>query len=144
MFTINIKGEENPKTKGQVKLKLVFFKSGYPRVTKVVNISGPLKDWDVRQQQFLGKGAQTTERNKRLLELKAKYLKVAEEWEADNADWSPVQWSHCFDAEQKAKSKNKVLSVCAAFAEVIRQKTEKERIKNGMIISCVNTAKKYG
>ena len=34
MFLINIKGKENPKTPGQIKLELVFFKSGYPRVIK--------------------------------------------------------------------------------------------------------------
>ena len=86
MFTINVRGKENPKSLGQVKLELVFFKTGYPRVTKVINISGPLKDWDAKKQHFSGRGAETTERNKRLLEIKARYQKVAEEWESEDAE----------------------------------------------------------
>ncbi|MFI3288251.1 MAG: hypothetical protein R3Y61_07245, partial [Rikenellaceae bacterium] len=76
MFSINVRGKENPKSLGQVKLELVFFKTDYARTTKVINIAGPLKDWDVQKQQFSGRGVDTTERNKRLLELKANYQKV--------------------------------------------------------------------
>lgn len=46
MFTINIKGEANSKDPQLVKLELVFFKTEYTRVSKVINITGPLKDWD--------------------------------------------------------------------------------------------------
>ncbi len=143
MFTINVRGKENPKSLGQVKLELVFFKTGYPRVTKVISITGPLKDWDAKKQQFLGRGAETTERNQRLLEQKAKYQKIAEEWESEGRDWSPVQWSHGFDVEQKAKIKNKVLSVSTVLSEVIHQKKTKERIKNGHIITSAGTARRY-
>ncbi|MFI3293933.1 MAG: hypothetical protein SNG27_06540 [Rikenellaceae bacterium] len=38
MFSINVRGKENPKSLEQVKLELVFFKTGYPRVTKIINI----------------------------------------------------------------------------------------------------------
>ena len=143
MFSINIKGKENPKSLGQVKLELVFFKTGYPRVTKIINISGPLKEWDAKKQQFSGRGVEITERNKRLLEFKAKYLKVAEEWESESRDWSPVQWSHCFDIEEKVKAKNKVLSISSVLSEVIQQKKVKERIKNGQIITSQGTARRY-
>ncbi|MFI3292527.1 MAG: hypothetical protein SNI70_03290 [Rikenellaceae bacterium] len=77
MFTINIKGKENPKSLEQVKLELVFFKTGYPSVSKVINIAGPITDWDAKRQQFNAKGIEATERNKRLLELKAKYSSFA-------------------------------------------------------------------
>ncbi|MFI3299618.1 MAG: hypothetical protein R3Y49_07435, partial [Rikenellaceae bacterium] len=88
MFSINIKGKENPKTLGQVKLEMVFFKTGYPRVSKVIAITGPLKEWDAKKQQFSGRGVECAERNKRLVDLKASYLKVAEEWETEEQDWS--------------------------------------------------------
>ena len=143
MFTINVRGKENPKSLGQVKLELVFFKTGYPRVTKVINISGPLKDWDAKKQHFSGRGAETTERNKRLLEIKASYQKVAEEWESEDKDWSPVQWSHCFDIEEKSKIRNKVLSVSTVLSDVIQQKKTKERIKNGQIMTSYGTARRY-
>lgn len=36
MYTINIKGHANLKDPAMVKLEMIFFKSNYPRVTKVV------------------------------------------------------------------------------------------------------------
>ena len=38
MYTINIKGKPNPKDPSMVKLEMIFFKTNYPRVTKVVNV----------------------------------------------------------------------------------------------------------
>ncbi len=143
MFSINVRGKENPKSLEQVKLELVFFKTGYPRVTKIINITGPSKDWDNKNQQFLGRSIETTERNKRLLEFKARYQKVAEEWESENKDWSPVQWSHCFDIEQKAKSKNKVLSISSVVEGIITDKLTKERIKNGQVFTSLGSARRY-
>ncbi len=143
MFSINIKGKENPKTPGQVKLEMVLFKTGYPRVSKVIAIVGPLKEWDAKKQQFSGRGVECAERNKRLVDLKASYLKVAEEWETEEQDWSPVQWSHCFDKEKKAKAKNRVLSVVTVCDNLVTLKFNTERIKNGHIVSSANTARKY-
>ncbi len=143
MFTINIKGRENPKSLGQVKLEMVLFKTGYPRVTKVINITGSLKDWDAKKQQFSGRGVDVAEQNKRLLEFKTSYLRVAEEWEAEDRDWSPVQWSHCFDTQKKEKAKNKVLSVAAVCDSMINHKFNSERIKNGKVITSANTGRRY-
>jgi hypothetical protein len=42
MYTINIKGKPNPKDPSMVKLEMIFFKTNYPRVTKVVNVTGLL------------------------------------------------------------------------------------------------------
>ncbi|MFI3262937.1 MAG: phage integrase SAM-like domain-containing protein [Rikenellaceae bacterium] len=143
MFSINIKGKENPKTPGQIKLELIFFKSGYPRVTKIIATTGPLKDWDSKKQLFSGRGVEIAERNKRLIGQKAAYLKVAEEWDAENKEWSPVQWSHCFDIQKKVKEKSKVLSVAAVCDDMIEHKFNNERIKNGKIISSANTGRRY-
>lgn len=54
MFSINIKGKANPKDPKMVKLKLVIFKTGYACVTKVLQISAPIKDWDNQFQSFQG------------------------------------------------------------------------------------------
>ncbi len=143
MFTVNIKGKANPKNPEFVKLEMVLFKTGYPRVTKVVNLSGPIKDWDATTQQFKGRGTETTERNKRLLELKTSYLNVAEDWEAEGKVWSPVQWSHCFDAETKEKDEKKVVSIDRAFDMILEMLQKRERIKNGIIITSTRTANQY-
>ena len=44
MYTINIRGKQNPKDTKMVKLEMIFFKTGYARVPKVINITGLLKD----------------------------------------------------------------------------------------------------
>ncbi|MFI3294050.1 MAG: phage integrase SAM-like domain-containing protein [Rikenellaceae bacterium] len=143
MFTINIKGKENPKSPELVKLEMVFFKSGYPRVTKIINISGPIKEWDQSTQQFKGRGTEVTERNKRLLEIRTKYLKIAEAWDLDGAAWSPVQWSHFFDKEQQRREEEKVISVSQMFDILDDRLRKRERIKNGKVVSSAGTANTY-
>lgn len=55
MFTVNIKGKRDPKNINFVKLEMVFYKRGYTRVTKVINIKGLYSDWDQKSQLFVGK-----------------------------------------------------------------------------------------
>ena len=43
-YSLNIKGKENPKDKQLVKLEMVFFQSGYARVSKVLDVTGAMKD----------------------------------------------------------------------------------------------------
>lgn len=143
MFTINIKGKANPKDPQLVKLELIFFKRGYARVSKVINITGQFSDWDSQTQRFKSKGAEATEKNKRLLELKARYLKTAEEWDEQGSVWAPVQWSHCFDTALKQSKDAKVLSVTQAIDIIVERKINKERIKNGKVLSSVGTARNY-
>ena len=47
-----------------VKLEIIFFKTGYARVPKVINITGLLKDWDVKSQSFRVGSAEATTKNK--------------------------------------------------------------------------------
>lgn len=77
MFTINIKGKANPKDLKMVKLEMIIFKTGCAWVTKVLNISGPVKEWDNQAQSFKGNGSTLTAKNKILFELKNQYQKVA-------------------------------------------------------------------
>lgn len=50
MFTINVKGYRNPRDLEMVKLKLIFFKTGYARVPKIIPISGRYDDWNPKRQ----------------------------------------------------------------------------------------------
>ncbi len=143
MFTINIKGKANPKDNQMVKLEIVFFKTGYARVTKVLPVTGPLKDWNVASQSFKGSSSTLTSKNKMLFELKNSYQKVAEDWEYEGRLWSPVELSHCFDEVKIRKEENKSLSVAQMIEVQIERFTNKERYKNGQIISCVNNTRSY-
>ena len=73
MYTINIKGKPNPKDPSMVKLEMIFFKTNYPRVTKVVNVTGLISDWDAKSQSFRVGSAEATAKNKLLFDLKTKY-----------------------------------------------------------------------
>ena len=77
MYTINIKGKPNPKDPSMVKLEMIFFKTNYPRVTKVVNVTGLLADWDAKSQSFRVGSAEATAKNKLLFDLKTKYYHKA-------------------------------------------------------------------
>jgi len=143
MVTINIKGKPNPKDKQLVKLEMIFFKTGYARVSKVIYITGPYKDWDQEAQIFKAKSSQSAATNKNLIDLKLKYLKVAEAWDAQEQNWSPVEWSHCFDEENKEKDEVKVLSVSQVIDHLIERFKKQERFKNGTVISSSSNAEEY-
>ena len=143
MFTINIKGKANPKDPKMVKLEMIIFKTGYARVTKVLNVSGPVKDWDNQAQAFKGNGSTLTAKNKILFELKNQYQKVAEDWDYEGRVWSPVELSHCFDEVQTRKEEVKSLSVLQMIDSLIEKFTHKERYKNGRIITSINNARSY-
>lgn len=122
---------------------MIFFQTGYARVTKVLNISGPFKDWDNSSQSFKSKAIDSTATNKLLFDLKIKYQRVAEQWEAEGRKWSPVELSHCFDEKEAQKSESKVLSVSQMIDYLIDKFRKKERIKNGKIIDSSNNVKTY-
>lgn len=73
MFTVNIKGRRDPRNIEMAKIDIIFYKWGYPRVTKVLKISGIYREWDPKTQSFAGK--ETTETNKFLQQEKAQIPK---------------------------------------------------------------------
>lgn len=127
MYTINIKGKPNPKDPAMVKLEMIFFKSNYPRVTKVVNVTGLLADWDAKSQSFRVGSAEATAKNKILFDLKTKYYHKADDWEIEGRNWSPVQLSHAFDEVEQIKSEVVVKSVLQMVESFEERYLEKKR-----------------
>lgn len=141
-YSLNIKGKENAKDKQLVKLEMVFFQTGYARVSKVLDITGPFKDWDNETQTFKSKGAESAAKNKLLLEMKMQYLRVVEEWEAADEPWSPVQWSHSLDNVKVIRREEpKVITVDKWLQDYIETCRKTERVKNGNILTCSRNAK---
>lgn len=143
MYTINIRGKQNPKDQKMVKLEMIFFKTGYARVPKVLNITGLLKDWDAKSQSFRVGSSEATTKNKLLFDLRTKYLHVADTWEAKGRNWSPVQLSHCFDEVKQTQPEVKVKSVLQMIDYLEARFMEKKRVKNNQIVDSSNNAKKY-
>lgn len=143
MYSINIRGKQNPKDTKMVKLEMVFFKTGYARVPKVLNITGFLKDWDSNAQCFKVGSPEATTKNKLLFDLRTKYLHVVETWEIEGRNWSPVQLSHCFDEVKQQQAETKVKSVQQMIDSLEARFLEKKRIKNGQIVDSSTNAKHY-
>ncbi|MFV0468247.1 MAG: hypothetical protein ACK5MK_04875 [Dysgonomonas sp.] len=132
MFTINFKGKPHPKDGKLIKLDMILFQTGYPRVSKALNISEKYEDWDQTTQNFKPKSKDASGKNKILLDLRLKYQKVAEDWETEGIKWSPVQWSHYFDTEDKdtPAKKVKVLPISQCIDLIIEKIKNQKRLKN--------------
>ena len=143
MYSITIKGSANPKGPSMVKLKMIFFKIGYARVSKVVEVTGLLSDWDAKSQCFRTGSAEATSKNKRIFDLKTEYYRKADAWEIEGRNWSPVQLSHALDEVQQIKTEVKVKSVLQMIETFENRYLEKKRVKNGQIMDSKRTAKCY-
>lgn len=141
MFSINVKGMRNPRDLEMVKLKLIFFKTGYDRIPKVIQISGKYDDWNQKRQLFDGNTKDIHERNQLILKEKLKYRKIAEKWESAGDDWIPKELAHYF--EQRDKDSTHYIRVSAMIDRIIEQFNKQERIKNGHILTSSSNAKKY-
>ncbi|MDR2005284.1 MAG: phage integrase SAM-like domain-containing protein [Prevotella sp.] len=141
MFTIRIKGERSPKDIEMVRLKLVFYRTGYSQITKAICISGLYMDWNQKKQCFKGNTTEINSKNHLLRKLMLKYLKIAERWECEEKDWSPVELSHYYDDKQKYK--DRLVNVSSTIDRIIDYFEHRKRVKNGITISSFNTARGY-
>ena len=145
MYSINIKGKVTSKDKKLVKLEMIFFQTGYNRVSKVLNITGPIKDWDSASQSFISKSSDAIKKNKMLLDLKLKYQKIAEEWEEEGRKWSPTELALSLDKKKgkEMKEEDRSLSVSQMVDYLIKKFSEKEKEKNGKIVKSLASVKDY-
>lgn len=143
-YSVHIKGVQDVDDSKMIKLQLVFYKSGYNRVPKAITVTGLSKNWDPKSESFVGTGSGNITKNQILLDLKNKYINVVEEWEKSGRNWSPIEWSHCFEQEQKNKvQETKVKSVQQMIDFLEEKFKNKRRIKNGQIIDSTPNAKLY-
>lgn len=129
MFSIIIKGERNLQDIELVKLTMVFYKTGYPRVPKVLYITGAYANWQKDKQCFVPNSAENISKNSLLQKEKMKYLKIAEKWEYSRKNWIPIELAHCFD--KKNGVLNKYTSVSEIIKQIEKETAEQTRIRNG-------------
>lgn len=96
-----------------VKLEMIFYKTGYTRIPRVVSITGSYKCRNNETQNFESTSSEYLKKNQLLLELKEKRMPVAERREKDGRNFSVLQWADCFKPkeEEKSKQESKVLTV---------------------------------
>lgn len=141
MLSVRIKGSRDPQNVGFVKLTMVFYKRGYPRVTKVMPVTGLFDDWDPKAQGFRNTLPEYTDKNRILMKERFKYLKIAEKWEHENKNWIPVELSHYFD--DRKKFRERYITVSGMIDKVIEELNSQERFKNGRIFKSETTAENY-
>lgn len=139
MFTVNIKGKRDPKNINFVKLEMVFYKRGYARVTKVINITGLYSEWNQKSQLFVGKDS--SEKNKFPQQQRLKYLKIGERWDAQGKNWIPVELSHYYDTDPNYR--NKYIPISDIIEELAVEFENQERYKNGRVLKSLSTSRKY-
>lgn len=79
--SITFKGRKDPQDPKMVKLEMIFYKTGYTRIPRVVSITGAYKCWNNETLSFESASSEYLKKNQLLLELKEKYMSVAERWE---------------------------------------------------------------
>lgn len=141
--TITFKGYIDTEDPKMVKLEMVFYKTGYNRVPRIINISGAYKNWDGESQSFKSTASEYVKKNQLLLDLKEKYLSVAEQWIKDGHNFSALQWADCFKKQEEEKPKAKVLTVLQTIEERIEFFKNHEKFKNGKIVKSEGTARTY-
>lgn len=145
MFSITFKGRRDPQDPKMVKLEMVFYKTGYNRIPRVVNVTGAYKNWDNESQSFTSSSSEYVKKNQLLLDIKGKYMSVAEQWEREERNFSVLQWADCFKpkAEEKEKKETKVLTVSQLLQARIDYFENHEKIKNGKLVKSIGTASMY-
>ena len=88
-----------------VKLEMIFYKTGYTRIPRVVSITGAYKCWNNETLSFESASSEYLKKNQLLLELKEKYMSVAERWEKEWRNFSVLQWADCFKPKEEEKAK---------------------------------------
>ena len=73
--------------------------------SRVVSITGAYKCWNNETQSFESASSEYLKKNQLLLELKEKYMSVAERWEKDGRNFSVLQWADCFKPKRRGKGK---------------------------------------
>lgn len=141
MFTVRIKGSRNPRNPELVRLKMIFYKSGYARVERTLYISGLYSEWNHRTQRFAELNLENTGKNKLLCGELIRYLSLAEKWEAKNPSWMPVELADCFDNRENIRSR--YTTVAGMIQKITERYKLRERSKNGIVYTSLGTAEQY-
>ena len=74
----HIQRSQGPQDPKMVKLEMIFYKTGYTRIPRVVSITGAYKCWNNETLSFESASSEYLKKNQLLLEVKEKYMSVAE------------------------------------------------------------------
>ena len=105
--SITFKGRKDPQDPKMVKLEMIFYKTGYTRIPRVVSITGAYKCWNNETLSFESASSEYLKKNQLLLELKEKYMSVAERWEKEWRTSPVLNWPIASNPKEKKKQSRK-------------------------------------
>ena len=103
--SITFKGRKGPQDPKMVKLEMIFYKTGYTRIPRVVSITGAYKCWNNETQSFESASSEYLKKNQLLLELKEKYMSVVERWEKEGRNFSSAAMGRLPQTQRRGKGK---------------------------------------
>ena len=142
MFTINYKAKSTNDTE-IIKIEMIFYRPNYARLSRILNITGKKNEWDDKTQLFVENSSSNIEKNKKLRDEKLKFIKVAEDWEAESIEFSPKQWADYFKTPRPSSTAIKIISVSNMLDEIIERKRNRKRLINNFEVTRKGSAKYY-
>ena len=133
MFSVYVRSELDPRDADMVKLTLVFHRTGYDRVRKLLLITGPYSEWDKKSRSFKPDTVDNVAKNKLLQQERIKYLKVAEKWEYSGSDWTPRELARYYDTDNYSFNRNSTVS--QIFDLQIQEYSDRKRYRNGKLFT---------
>ena len=133
MFSVYVRSELDPRDADMVKLTLVFHRTGYDRVRKLLLITGPYSEWDKKSRSFKPDTVDNVAKNKLLQQERIKYLKVAEKWEYSGSDWTPLELARYYDTDNYSFKRNSTVS--QIFDLQIQEYSDRKRYRNGKLFT---------
>lgn len=143
-YSVKFRGESNPKNPHLAKIRMIIYKTDYPRVERLLKITGNWKDWDQISERFKGNSKENVQLNLRLAEIHKQYIQLADEWESERMEWEPKHLSHYFDNPKNlAPSEKKILTVSQVYDLKIERLNNEEKIRAGVEKTGKNYAKLF-
>lgn len=142
MFTLTLKGKPDKNRPDFVKIKMVIYRPGFNRVSKVLSVTGLYKNWDQSQQRFKPKTENAAANNALLSSTLNKYYQIGNAWEDQKIRWTPQELSHYYDKPREVMLRETVVpTVEQVYRKWIDDIRETKKMKNGHEVPCDSYAK---
>lgn len=136
-FTIRLKGQPDKNRPDFVKITMIIYKDPYPRVPKVLPITGLYKNWDQATQRFRPRTNNATALNAMLAEKIEEFDIIGRTWDKQGVKWTPKQLSHYYDKPREIRLRETVIpSVEEVYKAWIEEIRNTMKMKNGHLVSC--------
>ena len=131
-YSVNFRAKGVRNNPTLIKIEMIIYKTGFPRVQKEIPVTGKKSDWNPKTQKFEGSSTENSELNLKLAEIHKKYIQLADEWENAKLEWDPIHLSHYYDNPvNQTGNERRILTVYQVYDNLITRYRNQKRIRNG-------------